>query len=90
MSKFIERYERVKCLESPKTEYVNLFGVLDIWESERLMKGKRFVDFSTDTCRYLKTSPGDITIENDILTIVTHNGEHVYKFKIYKKHLTLI
>lgn len=85
MSKFVERYKRVRCLESPITEYVNLFGFLDIWESERLMKGKQFIKFSTDNYRYLKTSAGDITIENDILTIATHNGEHVYKFKIIER-----
>lgn len=85
MSKFVERYERVKCLESPRTEYINLFGLLDIWESERLIKGKRYIKFSTDTCCYLQTSVGDITIENDILTIATHNGEHIYKFKIERK-----
>lgn len=89
MSKFVERYERVKCLESPRTEYVNLYGLLDIWESERLMKGKQFIEFETDNWRFLKTSSGDITIENDILTIATHNGEHVYKFKIYYKYVTI-
>lgn len=84
MAKFIKDYSRVECLEADcGLKFVGQVGALFIFESENLMKGKKWVKFLGDD--FLQTSPGDIEIENDVLTLKTHNGEHIYKFKIRKE-----
>ena len=88
MAKFIKDYSLVECLEadcdlSDRSKFVGQVGTLFIFESENLMKGKKWVKFLGDD--FLQTSPGDIEIENNVLTLKTHNGEHIYKFKIRKE-----
>ncbi len=84
VAKFIKDYSRVECLEANNVnKFVGQVGTLLIFESENLMKGKKWVKFIGDN--FLQTSPGDIEIENNVLTLKTHNGEHIYKFKIRKE-----
>lgn len=66
-------------------------GNLEIYVSEHKYPGKKFVVFiplNGDTA--LHTSPGSITIENDLLTIRTHGGENCFIFRLLEKVNTRI
>ena len=65
-------------------------GELTVWESENLHPGEKYIRFKPDDREViLQTSCGAITIEKDLFTIQTQNGENTYSFEILKNIQTI-
>lgn len=65
-------------------------GDLTVWESENLHPGEKYIRFKPDDGNMiLQTSCGAITIENDVFTICTQNGENKYSFELLKHIQTI-
>ena len=92
MAKLVEVYENAVMLEERRVvvkedvdsfdKYVGMLGRLEVYESERLKPGQKFVAFILPGDGWMKTSPGLLQVEDDILTITTHEGSNYYKFRL--------
>ena len=93
MAKLVAEY-KAKYTESDKSTCVGcnkecnengVEGILQIYESERLHPGEKYVVFeSDDKTVYLKTSCGNINVSEDTLTIYTRN-DNIYSFALMGK-----
>lgn len=73
--------------ENTKLNYEGEDGILQIFVSENKKPGEKFVIFTPFYYKgvVLKTSPGKITINNDLLEIKTQNNANCYVFKLLEK-----
>lgn len=97
MAKLEEEYKAVlqkrlisfilKDNENTKLNYEGEEGILQIFVSENKKPGEKFVIFTplNNKSAVLQTSPGEITIKNDLLEIRTQNNQNCYVFQLLKK-----
>ncbi len=66
-------------------EDIGKIGKLTVWESEKLHPGEDFVCFKPEDGKSeLQTACGDVTIEDDILTINTQENRNEYAFLLIR------
>lgn len=94
MAKLEEEYKAVlqkqlisfilKDNENTKLNYEGEEGILQIFVSENKKPGEKFVIFTplNNKSAVLQTSPGEITIKNDLLEIRTQNNQNCYVFQL--------
>lgn len=86
-AKYIDMQDCEGCSQSCNKDGVE--GVLQIYESERLHPGEKYIVFeSNDKTVYLKTSCGKIDVSKDAFTIYTRNN-NIYTFLLMGKVQTI-
>lgn len=66
-----------------RSAYIGRAGLIAVYESERKAAGKRFVYFYPDDPDspmqdWLRTSAGDLKIEDGVCTVMTNNSRYVF------------
>ena len=98
MSKLIAAYKAVitavsidENIRGSKTAVkVGTEGELSIWKSEKLHPGEKYIQFKPNNGGFeLRTSCGEIEMNEAILTICTQNASHVYSFELKEKMQTI-
>ena len=95
MAKLIQRYYgkliSAELISKSKTNdsllwrkaFVGFVGIINIYQSQRKHKGKLYLIMCDSELNYLKTSIGEVTLNNDKLIFTTNNTK--YTFKIITK-----